>query len=307
MNYLQFLSHKDEARKKHVFMVGGPERVLVDDVVRQLTGLIGVEAHNIQRIQCPAKPSDIDSALNQFAPGRRIVVLSDVQKLKSTDSISGWITNTAQDKTRPVVLICTADAVRPEHGAERFIPTNKAVVYIDCNSITDENVGVFVSSLAGVDESVGELIGRRCGGDVRAITNETAKLALFDNIDMKLVDELVPPSVDEDVVDALVENRRKDVLIMDTSKLEPRRFITTMTNRLLQLLHLYLLKGRGLNGRDLVQRTSIPPFLIGRRLDQVRCISLEDTFRRLQVLLQAEDQIRNGNTIGILESILIQW
>lgn len=306
MNYLTWQAKKSkELNKARCFAVSGAERGLVARVLSEvLSGLFVLGSYELFRFDGKSKVADIDSALNQISMTKRIVLIEDVQEIEDRDFIFSWLA-AAEKEPRDVILVVTANAVRPARKEPRYIPTNKQTAHIDCTKLSPDRLVLYVERVLEVGESVAEMVVDRCF-DVDDVLNECEKLRLFKEITERTVKEIIPPkAVDCDAVDALLEGRITDVLKADVRDI--RQFIGAAVYRLGHVAHLFLLVGRRLPTRNVLDRTGIPPHHLRKIAFQAKGLSWEQIMHRFLVLYEADKRVREGNAVGVLEWILASW
>lgn len=307
MNYLQWTTKKEsELRSRVCFMVSGTERALVNRITDEILAKLMADDFELVRMPGGSKVCDIDTALGQYSIGRRVVVVESLQQTKKREFITRWLDSVHGERNRDVILVATADSIRSGKGEDRFIPTHKAVCYIDCNKFTGDSLQSFASSVLRLDDEAAGCLVDRCGS-VDMVLNELSKLALFDDIDVSMVKELVPRRPTDNLVDAIIDSNAREALSVHLDENGFRLLIGSLAHRLVQISHLVLLRSKRLNVKELIDRTGIQPFLIGKALDQANGTSWNMIERRFALLFDIDVQARRGNTAGLLEVLVARW
>jgi len=307
MNYITWQKKKaKELTKARCFMVSGSDDGLASRVVQEVvSGLNVLGDYELLRFSRGAKVADMDAALNQICMTKRIVLIEDVQKIEDRDFIVDWLAASAGEP-RDVLLVATADAVRPARGEERFIASNKQTAYIDCTRLSPESLVAYVSASLKIDDDLAGVVVERCI-DVADVLGECEKLRLFEGqITELLVKQVIPPKVvDYDVVDALLEGRVDDVLQAEVTDM--RAFLGATAHRMMHVAHLHLLVGRRLSTKDVLDRTQIPPQHLRKVAFQVKGLSWQQIMHRFLLLYDADRRVREGNSHGVLEMLVAKW
>jgi DNA polymerase III delta subunit len=288
-------------------MVSGSDVILANRVVAEvLSGVVRYSTTEVVRLHGNSKASELDAALKQYSQYSRVVVLEDVQKIKDVSFITEWLDG-LQKGDRSVVLVATADKVRSARGEDRWIPKHPEVCYIDCTELSQDSLFDYIrGEFPKITTSLAHLILNRCGEVPSVVMNECNKLKMFPELDEALVRSVVMINSESDAVEALLDGRIGDLLAVSKS-VDLRQFIGGVTYRLIQIVLIVLLRGKRLTARELMDRTGIPPYQIGQRLDQAKVVTLETVLKRFVVLYKVDKLIRSGSETGTIEYLLSMW
>lgn len=181
------------------------------------------------------------------------------------------------DPSPNVFLTLIADRVRDENK-KRWIPSDKRVLYIDCNELTPEATQRYCE-VEGLTPKDAEWLVDRCAADIDVIVRYLDLFAVFDEPESKTIREIVS-------TDSLSDSLAEKFVI---------RFAYTdaaLTGQIKKRLHQLIVISENIDARlpiqELAQRAGCHQFVAGRLVSLARTKRANYWFRMLAEVIRME-------------------
>lgn len=246
----------------------------------------------VMRLQLPRKTEYYDlssviptkgllqelGAASNFAP-HKCVVYRDVQRLRTFGELVWYTSN----PTPGITLVITANNIRREDG-ERWIPSSKKVLYVDCSNITDLGLNDILKTLRVPESDIPWLI-EHCAGDLDEIFRIIDLLDIFQKIEPGLVRQIVGSTANQSSVLA-------GYSILDNGDMSG--VVRQIKRRCNQLINLSAAINASPSMMDLVKRTDLEPFMVKRLMGVARGTTPDDWITKLAQITEAEPLLLSG-------------
>jgi hypothetical protein len=254
---------------------------------------------------------------NQFpmTPGAsRMILVRDADKLTRWDQLELWLSRTRQLPGVYLVLVSgEPDLPWTGTGNKRTLQPHVAQLraprgyVVRCTQPSEADAVTFIRSRSNLDDTLATHLLTRTGGNLAAATAVCAKLALFNQtVNTKILDILAAEQSTADFADNLIAlDKRQALMCAEYLRRDDYfRMIALLDSRLDLLQKLHRAQIAGQTWRE---TTGIPPFLQRRYTPHARHYDAAACARRRRVLAMADDVLRNGARIGVLEAIVALW
>jgi DNA polymerase III delta subunit len=320
-----FVAQQKEPKAKQVTFLCGSEPILIDEVVTHITTLLGVSPWNYVAL---VAGEDSDRVLwaelerHPIDQSFRLVVVRDAEKIKDRDRIEAWAKNKAANPKTYLVLISNEQripTVPAEKRGEKPSPEPHVAALarrgqvIECRPFTQATARhaiTWVRSKVHMPENVAAHLLNRANGDLRLVRDTCVKLAVLDDsVSISVIDAMLSQRPRIDFREALLQRRKKDALFSLT-RLAPEEYgrVLGQIDADLDLAGLvYDLTNQHATQGEIVRAAGKMAFLvphmqpIAKHYDPKRRTAL----RRL--LAVADEAVRGGERIGVMESLVAQW
>ena len=308
-----------------VYVLHGPERFLVDQVVARLrervvSGLAG--DFNFQRMMgSEVSGAEIAAAARELPmmSGMRMVLVEEGQKLgaKDLEALDKYLAN--PEPLTCLVLVADSFDLRrgPISKANRRGQVHKA------EQIKERNIGAFLNAMAGTrnvtfGRGASEAIAAAIGPDLTALNDAVERLALYAGGDGEITEESVGEVVTAvrqrsvfELVDAIGDRKPERALSLARSLLsareEPLRINSMLARHVRQLLamraHLHLKTPQN----ELASAVGAPPFVVRKLAAQARRFRGAELERALARLSLADVELKSSRRPGgmIIEEVVL--
>lgn len=294
---------------KRLMYICGEDKALVDYVYTAELQSREINELDFVALSGRDKIAAIMAELDQFAKSAngRIVVIRESDRVKKWEPVITWCNNVYMRNT---TLLCVGDEVKPDTNQEYLRPFIQKGRYVECKPLDEAQLKQFVMARGDITSDGARVLIELLAGDVFRILNELRKLEFLGvgTVTAELVEKVVEPRAQDVLVDALFTGQRERALQC------ARQFDVTDYPLLIGTLEYHLGnmimiagQGRYLKPQELASRTGIPIFLIPRYGRWARLTNLQVLYRRVKVLANLDKLYRMGNTIGIVERMILLW
>jgi len=310
---------------KQVTWLCGTEAVLIEDVIANLKWAVQPEPWNYAPLVLgEATEREIWAEVAQLPVGtsKRLVVIRGAEKLKQTDRIIDFIrTRTLNSKTFVIFVSNEERARRTEPTKEQ--PKGELVDFlqafsgkgqiIECRPFTQATAKVaveWVHNKVTMREGLAAYLLNRTAGDLRLVRDVCRKLALFPGEPTRTaINEMLAERPRDNFVDALVALDKKTALLA-LERLPVGDYSRTIGQLDSQLdfagmVHDMLVEHR--SPTEIARAAGNKNFLVQDIIPKAKHY---DSKRRLEIrkmLATADETIRGGESIGVMESLVAWW
>lgn len=319
-SYAQWRVAADRGEVRRVTWLCGDQRVLIEEVVTTIRGLLQVnDLDHVTITASPASVQQIWAAANQYplTPGaNRLIVIRDADTITSWTPLYRWM---AATRTLPgVYLLLVSNATdlphTPAEGRRRGtlaphveqIQTKRRLGQtIRCTQPSETDAIAWVRRRCQLDTEIAAYLLGRCRGELSTAAAVCAQLALFDTATLgrATIDQLCPLAPPDSFSDALIAGDKPQALAALAALAEQERgaCLALLASRLDLLAALWKATRAGQGAHEI---TGLPAYLVrqylphAKRFDPQRCAYIR------QVLAVVDDAHRSGARVGVLEMLV---
>ena len=300
---------KNYPLKKRLLYICGEDHALVEEVLQK--ELVYRPLNDLDYVTLDGKRAhlaDITAALDQFSKdGFRVVVLMNADAVKEWDKIIEWASSKEMKET---TFICVGNDTKPETRQSRFRPFIEKGRFIECKSLSEEQLVDYVLSRGRCTKEASIALVKRTAGSSARILNELRKFEYLPiPITAETVNTYVEISESEQLVNALFENNKPLAMqIVGYLDEDTFRFIVgSLEYALTNMLILSTVQDKNASLRDIAERTSIPIFLLGKYFSWSKGVSTAMLYKRIKLLANADAANHRGISIGVFERMISLW
>lgn len=302
----------------------GPESVLIEDIIRATKKVLTPEPWDfVSLVVGEDSEREVWAQLAQHPSGQgnRLIVVRNAEKLKQTERITAFIKHWTENPHTYVIFVSNEETIRhTEPTRER--PKGEIVPFlrfgvkghvIECKPFTQRTVPVaieWVKSKAKMRDGVASYLLDRANGDLRLARDTSQKLSYFEGEPtIGAVNELLSEMPRDTFSDALVAMDKKTALLA-LERLpvgDYSRTLGLLDQRLdlAGLVHDMMLEHK--TASEIARAAGNKNFLVP---EVMKVAKHYDSKRRLEirrVLAMADETLRGGESIGVLEVVVSQW
>lgn len=320
-----FQSQRKEELVRQVTFLCGTEPVLVDEVVRHVTALLGPSPWNHTAfVAGQDSEREIWAEMERHPIDRstRLIVIRDAEKIRDHDRLIDWIGNRASNPKTFAILISNDEripVVPPAKRGDKTTPmpfiqafTRRGHV-VECRPFTQataKHAVAWVQSKVKMPVNVAGHLLNRANGDLRLVRDTCFKLnVLGEEASIPIIDAMLSQRPRVDFEDALLSMRKKEALFALTTlseddysmiigrmdaQLDLAGMVYDMTNQ-----HQTIAEIMRFAGRQAHLVPKVQPF--AKHYDPKRRTAMR------QLLAVADDALRGGQRVGVMEALVQQW
>lgn len=316
--HAQWRAAIDGGDLRRVTWVAGDQPVLIEDVIDTTRRKLAPGPGNTVSLSHSSTfERDVWAEANQFpmTPGaNRLVIIRDAEKLTRWQQLDLWLARTRQLPGVYLVFV-SGEGDLPYLGTG-----NKRVLKPHVEKLRSPRGYLVRCMLPGVDDAVAWIRQRsqldtpmakylltRTGGNLAACAAVTAKLSLFQQAAGEAtINALVDESPASGFTDNLIAlDKRRALMTADGLRPDDHlKLIALLDTRLDLLQKLHRIQIAGQSWRD---ATGVSPFLQRLYMPHARHYDQAACSRRRRVLAMADDAIRTGARVGVLQAVVALW
>lgn len=320
-------SKKPEA--KQVTWLCGTERVLVEEVTQTLRRAIEPQPWNYVSMLVGDDPERaIWAEVGQYpsGDGKRLVVIRNAEKLKHPERIAEFLKTRTSNPDTYLILISNEERlarVEPTEDEIRFRKTPELVPHlkaltgkgwaIECRPYTQDTAKhaiTWVQSKVPMRAGVAGHLLERANGDLRLVRDMCRKLAVFPSEPtITTINDMLAERPRDTFSDALLalDKKTAHMALERMSTNEYSRMIGFLDSRLdlAGMVHDMLMEHK--TQTEISRAAGNKNFLIP---DLMRVAKHYDVKRRLAIrktLAMADEVLRRGTTLGVMEAVVADW
>jgi DNA polymerase III delta subunit len=313
---------------KQITWVCGTEQVLIEEVVRTIKDDLAPESWNYIPLSVGEDTersiwSEIDQ--HPIDSGMRLVVIRNAERIKDWFRLEDWIRFRNLNPNSYLVFVSNEDRLQrlpvPE-GAERgtkgaIAPHIAALsgkgTAVECRPYTQATAKYavkWVQEKAPMRDGIAGYLLDRANGDLRLVRDICEKLAVFpDDISITTVNALLSEQPRDDFSDALMALDKKTALLSleQLPESEYSRTLGLLDSRLDLAGLVHDMQSEYKSPSQISAAAGSKAFLVK---DILPVSKHYDRKRRLQirkVLATADEALRSGNSIAVLEAVVALW
>ncbi len=304
-----------------VTWVCGPERVFVEQVV--------------DMIRTEVAPSEFDSvnmtagidteraiwseAEQQPMLGARLLVIRAAEHLVQWDRLDKFIKSRAEHPTTKILLVSNLD--RPmmvgstrdseQELAPHLANLNARTGYIvECRPLTQgsaESAITWVQSMIKVKVHTAAHLLERSNGNIRLVRDICIKLQSFDGeVTLSTINELLAQRPRDEFSEAVIQRDKKSALLAakHIAPSEYGRVIGLVDSQVEFAGLLHDMQAARATTSEIAEAAGGRRFLIPHVLPYARAYGPKRRLQIRRVLAQADEAVRSGATVGVLESLV---
>lgn len=244
-------------------------------------------------------------------PGaNRLILIRDADKLTRWDHLHTWLTRT---RNQPgVYLIFVSNEPDLPYATKKQLKPHVAALraprgyLVRCTQPTETEAVAWLQRRARLDGDTARYLLERTGGNLTAAAHTCTKLNLFPGpAGTASIAALTPETPAADLSDSIIALDRRTAFLSARQLTESDRLklIGLLDSRLdlLSTLHKMQVAGRTYRDYSLNQYLTRQYLPYARHYDTTSCV------RRRRVLAFAEDAIRSGAKVGVIEALISLW
>lgn len=314
---------KTESVRLTTFLCGN-EPVLVDEVLQHVTRLLGVHPWNFTSLvagEDGERPFWAEMERRPIDTSMRLLVVRDVNKIRDKERLEQWAAARALNPKTYVVLISSDERVptllakkgeKPQ--PEPWIAAlGRRAHVVECRPFTQataKHAVTWVKARVSMQDNVAAHLLNRANGDLRLIRDTCTKLAALDEgVTIPMIDALLSARPRVDFREALIQRRKKEALF-SLSRVDPNEYsrILGQLDADLDLAGLiYDMTNQHATTGEIARAAGRMAFLVPRLAPHAKHYDPKRRTALRQLLATADEAVRGGERVGVLESLVHQW
>lgn len=315
---------KKEAARQATYLCG-TEPILIEWVIQHVTRLLGVHPWNYTALVAGEDSErEIWAELERHPIDRstRLVVLRDFEKVKDKARIIPWIEGRASNPKTFVVIVENVERIPtlpPEKRGEKPAPEPYVAALarrghvVECRPFTQataKHAAAWVRAQVHMEMNVAGHLLNRANGDLRLVRDTCVKLAVLEEApSIGAIDALLSKRPRADFREALMQRRKKEALFA-LSRMSPDEYSRTLgqLDADLDLAGLvYDLTNQHKTAGEIARAAGKMAFLVPRIQPHAKHYDPQRRTDLRGLLAVADDAIRGGQRVGVLEGLVAQW
>jgi DNA polymerase III delta subunit len=312
---------------RQITWVGGPERVLVEEVVDQISHALATETWEITtHIVGTVSERVIWAELDQLPlnDSTRLVIVRNVEKILDWTRFISWVRHRMSNPQTFVILVSNEERVpmiEPENKrrGDKARPadhiaalTNKGHV-IECRPFTAntaKHAVSWVQSKLRVSKTVAGHLLNRANGDLRLVRDVCVKLAVFDGeITLTTINEILAQQPRDSFANAMLSLDRETALLA-LEKIpagDYSRVIGQLDSQLdfAHRVHDLLIQHK--TNIEIARDVGKLSFLLPDVLPVAKHYDQKRVLRIRKLLAYADEAVRGGVRDSVLETVVLNW
>lgn len=319
-----FVSWSKKSEVKQFYWLCGPEKVLIEDVIKTIKEHLQLPRWNIATVSVGTlKERAVWSEIEQYPlDGEpRLVVVRNAEKLDDTDRIVRFVKNRAAHPHTHVIFVSNDDALPrvpiddkktklADHVAVFSAQRGTAVECKPFTATTAKHAVAWVKSKAHMRDGVASHLLNRSDGDLKLVRDLFTKIQVYPvEASVSLVNDLLSEQPRENLVDALLslDKRTAFQALERLPSSEYSRTLGLLDARLdfAGFVHDKLMERK--DEKEIAREAGNKGFLVpavakvAKHYDKTRRINTR------RVLRIVDESLQDGMTIGVMENIINEW
>lgn len=306
-----------------VTWVCGPERVFVEQVVDAIRTAVAPSEFDTVNMTAGIDPermiwSEVDQ---QPMTSSRLIVIRAAEQLGRWDRLENFVRSRAEHQSTKVVLVSNLDApmmvtqglgrdAKQELAPHLAGLANGKGHVIECRSLTQSSVRgalTWVQSMVKVKPNIAVYLLERSNGDIRLVRDICTKLRCLDGeVTLSMVNELLAQRPRDEFSEAVIHRDKKSALLAakHLSPAEYGRVIGLLDSQVEFAGMLHDMQAARATPAEMAEAAGGRRFLIPHVLPYARAYGPKRRLQIRRVLAQADQAVRAGATVGVLESLV---
>lgn len=318
-NYSSWRAAADKGEVRRVTWICGDQRVLVEEVVDTVRGLLKAsDLDYVSLVAGECQDKDIWAAANQYpmTPGaNRLVLVRNAEKIKRWEPLAEWLANARALPTAHLLFVSndpdvpytlTGDKRVPKPWIEAMKPPKGHIVR--CGMPNENDAIAWVARRTALGQDIARYLLTRAGGNLALVASVCAKLSLFGAVAAgpRLIDELCREVPGDSFVECLLMGQKsKAYLAADTvDAREYRRVVGTLDQRLDLMQSLNRALRTGQTPREV---QGLPTFLVRQFWPYAKYYDPQRCAQNRRALAVVDEALKNGARDGLLEALTAVW
>jgi DNA polymerase III delta subunit len=310
-NYIQYANLRDRGERKRFYYLCGPERILVEQIVDDVRGMIQPAAINYASLSAAiSTEAQVWASLYQYPVdplSRRLIIVRDVEKLKEWRRLTAWLENRLIPQVTAVFVDGRNEVDTSTAHMKRVVKSGR---YVECKGLNQDDAHIYLNHICDIEPSGTAALLLRVGGDLRRARDAcTAAAAVGMKMEGRVIDALADKRPGEEFEDALMRGDKsaalEAALLVDQAELS--RIVGGLDYKLELAGRLARLLRRRVELRSIIQTSGIPPFLIKEMLAYVGRYGRTEVASRTNALALADSRLQAGHRDGLLEVLTATW
>lgn len=306
----------------------GPESILIEEIVNTVRDNLHLEPWAVSYLSA-GEDSDrtIWSEVDQMPnlEDNRLVVIRNAEQLKNWQRFYALVKERTRNPNTHLVLISNelrAPMTEPTFEQKRdgekpkLLPHLAALsgkgYVIECRpftAATAKHAVTWVQSKLGVSTQIAAHLLNRANGDLRLVRDVCVKLAVFEKITISMVNELLSEQPRDEYTEALMSLNKKSALqaLARLPEMEYSRVIGLLDSQLdlASLVHDMQIEHRSQG--EIAKAAGSRGFLVKDMVDVAKHYDHKRCLAARKVLSRADEALRRGERVGIMEYITEAW
>lgn len=313
--YAQWRTAADRGDVRRTTYVCGDQRILVEEVVDTIRYLLKLSDLDHLTHHAGGRSSDREfwAAAQQHPlnPGaNRLVVVRNAEQVTNWTPLGNWLASGRVLANNHLLFVSNDPDLSkdrkqtPAHIAELKAPKSHT---IRCSMPNPEDARAWVRRRATLDPETAEYLLTRVGGDLTQAAAVCAKLSLFDGMaGRSTIDHLCTQAAADTFGECLLHLDKVSALIAaeQSGDKDAGRVIGLLDSRLDVLDQLHRAVRAGYKTREV---QGLPYFLVKQYWPVAKWYDPDAVDRRRKLLTLADQALRGGARVGVLETIVALW
>lgn len=318
-----FQRYRAEDPRQITFLCGS-EPVLVQYVLDSIKHRLGLAPSNLLEFRAgEGNELDFWAAMSQHPldpRSHKLVVVRDAELLKHWGMLEDWIRWRRMMPDNHLLFVSNEDkapTIETDEGkqpAQHIAAIKRAGQrVIECGPFTERTVPValdWVQTLCPMKPNVAGRLLNRANGNLRLARDACLKLsALGAEPTITAVNALVREEPREAFTEALVKMDKRTALesLKRAHRAEYHRMVAQLDSQLRLVSELNQLQGRQASYADMVRALRNRGFLVKEFLPVARYYDDKKVARRRNMLSLADQALKQGASVGVLEAVVLNW
>lgn len=316
-------AYKKSQTVRQFTWLAGTERVLVEEIVDTIKKELDPAVWNYSHfVVGDDSERDIWADVSQYPidQGKRLVVIRNAEKLKSFDRLTEFIAKRTLNPRTYLVLVSNEEKlnrVPAEDGKTVYAP-HLAVFgtkghLVECRPFTQDTAKhavTWVVDKTGMREGVAGHLLERANGDLRLVRDLCEKMLVLDApMTLSNVNHMLSERPRDTFANSLMALDRKTALLAlkKMPEADYSRTLGFLDSRLdlAGLVHTMLAQQK--TQSEIARAAGDKRFLVGDLMPVAKHYDLRRRQNIRRVLTAADEALRQGARIGVMEAVVTQW
>lgn len=320
-----FTAQRKEEKVRQITYLCGSEPILIQWVIDHITRVIGPEPWNLTTLVAGEDSErDIWAEVERHPIDRsaRLVILRGVERLENKNRIEEWAANKAlnprtflvlgENVDRVPTVPATAKGEKPSQAPHVAAVARRGTM-VECRPFTQataKHAVSWVRSLVYMQENVAGHLLNRANGDLRLVRDTCVKLRTLEEAPtISLIDAMLSQRPRADFREALIQRRKKEALFA-LQRMSPEEYsrVLGLLDADLELLGLvYDMANQHKTTGEIARAAGKMAFLVPRVQPHAKHYDPKRRTALRGLLATADEAIRGGERVGVLEGLVAQW
>jgi DNA polymerase III subunit delta len=320
-----YACHAVPAELKPVYLIAGGDRPKIQRAVRRLRDRIGDEATEVLSAIDAAGADAVAAcnALGLFGGGRRLVVVTDVDRWKAADAkaVAGYLASPAPET---VLALVGEETKKDSPLGKACAKAGEVLIYdVPKRRLPEWVAKQFVDRGLEIDAEAARVLVELVGEDPEALAGEIDKIATWSGgeaVGVAQVEALAAGCAEVPGYELTDAWGRRDLpavlaacqLLLERSPDPPSRSVPALVGLLVghvgRVRSVQALLGAGLSGREIASRLKRHPFYVQKLVAQAQNYGVDDLRDAVVRLAALDHAIKGGSRLAVdleLERALI--